>query len=145
MHNSQSKNNYFENMNLGEEILDAIESIRADVGAFARSRKYHLISHDTEPDLIPRFPALAYFITAISSSPATLSLGSSYEFTATVILYKKLPLSQDAQPDKEVADIINYFVNKGYEIVSVRMEDSSVGSALLRRAEISIKLSKLLR
>ena len=132
-------------MNLGEEILDTIESIRADVGAFAESRKYYLISYDTEPDLISRFPALAYFISAISASPSALSSGSAYEFSATIVLYKKLPLSGSPQPDEEVADIINYFVAKGYEISTVGMEDSSVGSALLRRAEISIKLSKLIK
>jgi len=132
-------------MNLGEEILDTIESIRADVGAFAESRKYYLISYDTEPDLIPRFPAIAYFISAISASPSALSYGSAYEFSATIVFYKKLPLSGAPQPDEEVADIINYFVAKGYEIASVGMEDSSVGSSLLRRAEISIKLSKLMK
>jgi len=132
-------------MNLGEEILDVIESIRADVGAFAESRKYHLISYDTEPDLIPRFPAIAYFISAISTSPSALSCGSTYEFSATIVLYKKLPLSGEPQPDEEVADIINYFVTKGYEVSAIGMEDSSVGSSLLRRAEISIKLSKLMQ
>ena len=132
-------------MNLGEEILDTIESIRADVSAFAESRKYYLISYDTEPDLISRFPALAYFISAISASPSALSYGSAYEFSVTIVLYKKLPLSGSPQPDEEVADIINYFAAKGYEISAVGMEDSSVGSALLRRAEISIKLSKLIK
>jgi len=132
-------------MSLGEEILSIIEGIRADVGAYAESRQYYLISHDTEPDLIPRFPALAYFISAVSATPSTLAYGTAYEFTANIILYKKLPLSGKAQPDEEVADIINYFITKGYEISSVGMEDASVGSSLLRRAEISIKLSKLLR
>jgi len=132
-------------MALGQEILGVLEAIRADVKSYADSKKYYLISHDTEPDLIPRFPSLAYFVSAISVSPSALNLGGSYEFTATIILYKKLPLNQDAQPDEEVADIINYFVGKGYEIASVGLEDTSVGSALLRRVEISIKLSKLLR
>jgi len=132
-------------MTLGEEILDVLETIRADVKSYADIKQYYLISHDTEPDLIPRFPALAYFISAISATPSALNLGGSYEFTATIILYKKLPLSQDAQPDEEVADVINYFVGKGYEIASVGLEDTSAGTALLRRAEISIKLSKLLR
>jgi len=132
-------------MTLGQEILDVLETIRADVKSYADGKQYYLISHDTEPDLIPRFPALAYFVSLISTTPSTLNLGGSYEFTATIILYKKLPLNQDAQPDEEVADIINHFVEKGYEVVSVGMEDSSAGTALLRRAEISIKLSKLLR
>jgi len=132
-------------MSLGQEILSILESIRADIKTYAESKQYYLIAYDTEPDLIPRFPALAYFVSAISSTPSALNLGGSYEFTATIILYKKLPLSQDAQPDEEVADIINYFVGKGYEVASVGMEDSSAGTSLLRRAEISIKLSKLLR
>ena len=132
-------------MALGQEILDVLETIRGDVKSYADSKQYYLISHDTEPDLIPRFPALAYFVSAISATPSALNLGGSYEFTATIILYKKLPLSQDAQPDEEVVDVINYFVGKGYEIASVGLEDTSAGTALLRRAEISIKLSKLLR
>ena len=130
---------------LGEEILSIIEGIRADVGAYAESRQYYLISYDTEPDLIPRFPALAYFISTVSATPSTLAYGAAYEFTANIILYKKLPLSGKAQPDEEVADIINYFISKGYEISSVGLEDSSIGSSLLRRAEISIKLSKLIK
>jgi len=132
-------------MGLGEGILNTLKSIREDIKSYADSKQYYLISHDTEPDLIPRFPALAYFVSVISATPSALNLGGSYEFTATIILYKKLPLSQDAQPDEEVADIINYFVGKGYEVASVGMEDSSAGTSLLRRAEISIKLSKLLR
>lgn len=132
-------------MSLGQDILNVLEEIRADVKSYADSKEYYLISHDTEPDLIPRFPALAYFVSAISSTPASLNLGSSYEFSATIVLYKKLPLNQEAQPDEEIADIINYFVSKGYEVSSVGMEDASAGTSLLRRAEISIKLSKLLR
>ena len=132
-------------MSLGQDILSALESIRADIKSYAESKQYYLISYDTEPDLIPRFPALAYFVSAISSTPASLSLGSSYDFSANVILYKKLPLSGDAQLDDDVSDVIDYFVSKGYEIASVGMEDTSVGSSLLRRAEITIKLSKLLR
>jgi len=132
-------------MSLGQEILNALNSIRSDIKSYAESKQYYLIPYDTEPDLIPRFPALAYFVSAISASPMALNLGSSYEFTATVIFYKKLPLSGDAQPDEGVADIINYFVSKGYEVTSVGMEDTSTGTSLLRRAEISIKLSKLLR
>jgi len=132
-------------MSLGQEILNALNSIRSDIKSYAESKQYYLIPYDTEPDLIPRFPALAYFVSAISASPAALNLGGSYEFTATVIFYKKLPLSGDAQPDEGVADIINYFVSKGYEVTSVGMEDTSAGTSLLRRAEISIKLSKLLR
>ena len=132
-------------MSLGQETLDVLSSIRTDVKSYAESKQYYLIPYDTEPDLIPRFPALAYFVSAISASPAALNLGGSYEFTATVILYKKLPLGGDAQPDEEVADVINYFISKGYEVSSVEMEDTSAGTSLLRRAEISIKLSKLLR
>jgi len=132
-------------MSLGQEILDVLSSIRTDIKSYAESKQYYLIPYDTEPDLIPRFPALAYFVSAISASPAALNLGGSYEFTATVILYKKLPLGGDAQPDEEVADVINYFISKGYEVSSVEMEDTSAGTSLLRRAEISIKLSKLLR
>ena len=132
-------------MSLGQDILSVLEEIRADVKSYADSKEYYLISHDTEPDLIPRFPALAYFVSAISSTPASLNLGSSYEFSATIVLYKKLPLNQEAQPDEEIADIINYFVSKGYEVSSVGMEDASAGTSLLRRAEISIKLSKLLK
>ena len=132
-------------MSLGQDILNVLEEIRADVKSYANGKEYYLISHDTEPDLIPRFPALAYFVSAISSTPASLNLGSSYEFSATIVLYKKLPLNQEAQPDEEIADIINYFVSKGYEVSSVGMEDASAGTSLLRRAEISIKLSKLLR
>jgi len=132
-------------MSLGQDILSALESMRADIKSYAESKQYYLISYDTEPDLIPRFPALAYFVSAISSTPASLSLGSSYDFSANVILYKKLPLSGDAQLDDDVSDAIDYFVSKGYEVASVGMEDTSVGSSLLRRAEITIKLSKLLR
>jgi len=132
-------------MGLGQEILSVLESIRADIKTYAESKQYYLIAYDTEPDLIPRFPALAYFVSAISSTPASLSLGSSYDFSANVILYKKLPLSGDAQLDDDVSDAIDYFVSKGYEVASVGMEDTSVGSSLLRRAEITIKLSKLLR
>ena len=132
-------------MSLGQEILDVLSSIRTDIKSYAESKKYYLIPYDTEPDLIPRFPALAYFVSAISSTPAALNLGGSYEFTATVILYKKMPLSEDAQPDEEVADAINYFISKGYEVSSIGMEDTSAGTALLRRAEILIKLPKLLR
>jgi len=132
-------------MSLGQDILNTLSSIRADIKSYAESKQYYLISYDTEPDLIPRFPALAYFVSAISSTPASLSLGSSYDFSANVILYKKLPLSGDAQLDDDVSDAIDYFVAKGYEVASVGMEDTSVGSSLLRRAEITIKLSKLLR
>jgi len=132
-------------MSLGQDILNTLDSIRADIKSYAESKQYYLISYDTEPDLIPRFPALAYFVSAISSTPASLSLGSSYDFSANVILYKKLPLSGDAQLDDDVSDAIDYFVAKGYEVASVGMEDTSVGSSLLRRAEITIKLSKLLR
>ena len=132
-------------MSLGQDILNTLDSIRADIKSYAESKQYYLISYDTEPDLIPRFPALAYFVSAISSTPASLSLGSSYDFSANVILYKKLPLSGDAQLDDDVSDAIDYFVSKGYEVASVGMEDTSVGSSLLRRAEITIKLSKLLR
>jgi len=132
-------------MSLGQDILNVLEEIRADVKSYANGKEYYLISHDIEPDLIPRFPALAYFVSAISSTPASLNLGSSYEFSATIVLYKKLPLNQEAQPDEEIADIINYFVSKGYEVSSVGMEDASAGTSLLRRAEISIKLSKLLK
>jgi len=132
-------------MSLGQEILNALNSIRSDIKSYAESRQYYLIPYDTEPDLIPRFPALAYFVSAISASPAALNLGGSYEFTATIILYKKLPLSEDSQLDDEVSDVINYFVAKGYEVSSVGMEDTSAGTSLLRRAEILIKLPKLLK
>jgi len=132
-------------MTLGQEILSALQTIRQDIKNYADSKQYLLIAYDTEPDLIPRFPALAYYVSSIAASPAALNLGGSYEFSATIIYYDKLPLSAEAQPDEAVADLINYFVSKGYEIASVSMEDISLGSALIRRAEIAIKLSKLLK
>ena len=132
-------------MSLGQEILNTLKKIRNDIKSFAESEEYYLISYDTEPDLIPRFPALAYYLSAASITPYTLSSGYSHEFSAVIVLYKKIPLNQDAQLDEEVADLIDYFLTRGYEIGTVSMEDTSMGTALLRRAEISIKLPKFLK
>lgn len=132
-------------MGLGQEILKTLKNIRADIKAYADSKQYHLISYDTEPDLIPRFPALAYYLSATSITAYSLSSGYSHEFSAVIVLYKKIPLNQDAQLDEEVADLIDYFLTKGYEIGTVSMEDTSMGTALLRRAEISIKLPKFFK
>ncbi len=133
-------------MSLGDEILGILKTIRDDIQAYAENKKYLLIAYDTEPDVIPRFPALAYYVASIAQTPTGLSFGHSYEFSANIIYYNKLPLSAEpAQPDAAVSDLINYFVSKGYEIASVSMEDISLGSALLRRAEISIKLSKFIK
>jgi len=132
-------------MSLGQEILNTLKKIRNDIKSFTDSKQYHLISYDTEPDLIPRFPALAYYLSAASITPYTLSSGYSHEFSAVIVLYKKIPLNQDAQLDEEVADLIDYFLTRGYEIGTVSMEDTSMGTALLRRAEISIKLPKFLK
>ena len=140
-----SLNFIFKRMSLGQEILNTLKKIRNDIKSFTDSKQYHLISYDTEPDLIPRFPALAYYLSAASITPYTLSSGYSHEFSAVIVLYKKIPLNQDAQLDEEVADLIDYFLTRGYEIGTVSMEDTSMGTALLRRAEISIKLPKFLK
>ena len=132
-------------MGLGEEILNTLKNIREDIKSYTESKQYHLISYDTEPDLIPRFPALAYYLSATSITACALSSGYSHEFSAVIVLYKKIPLNQDAQLDEEVADLIDYFLTKGYEIGTVSMEDTSMGTALLRRAEISIKLPKFFK
>jgi len=132
-------------MSFGQEILNTLKKIRNDIKSFADSKQYHLISYDTEPDLIPRFPALAYYLSAASITAYALSSGYSHEFSAVIVLYKKIPLNQDAQLDEEVADLIDYFLTKGYEIGTVSMEDTSMGTALLRRAEISIKLPKFFK
>lgn len=132
-------------MGLGQEILNTLKNIRNDIKTYAESRQYHLISYDTEPDLIPRFPALAYYISAASVAAYSLSSGYSHEFSAVIILYKKVPLNQDAQLDDEIADLIDYFLTKGYEIGTVSMEDTSAGTSLLRRAVISIKLPKFIK
>ena len=132
-------------MTLGDEILTVLQTIRNDIKTYANEKQYLLIAYDTEPDVIPRFPALAYYVASVGQSPSSLSFGHSYEFTANIIFYDKLALTQDAQPDKAVADLINYFVEHGYEIVNVALEDISLGSSLIRRAEISIKLSKLIK
>ncbi|UYL64857.1 MAG: hypothetical protein QIT35_gp61 [Methanophagales virus PBV299] len=127
-------------MSLSEEIKTALEEIQTDVKAFAEENNYYLISWDTEPDLIPKFPALAFFFEASLNEGAGLS--AVYEFTVdtTLIIYHLKPISEFEYPIADISIAVEYFSQRGYD-VSLRLEDTTSGTSLLTRAEVTLRKS----
>ena len=127
-------------MGLGQEILETLENIREDIKAFAEENNYYLISWDTEPDLIPKFPALAFFFEASLNEGAGLS--EVYEFTVdtTLIIYHLKPVSEFSYPIADISLAVEYFSQREYD-VSLRLEDTTAGTSLMTRAEITLRKS----